>query len=348
MGGDLGPAEMVKAVALGLQHYPEIAPIIIVGDESQLKGLIREAGLEGEERVRILHAGEVINMEEKPLSAIRQKKDSSLVRAIEAVRDGEALGVISTGNTGALMAAATLRLRMIPGFERPALGTVIPQREQPFLLIDSGANPDPKPEHLVHNGLLGARYMESALGRKHPRVSLLSIGLEEGKGTEAVNAAHELFTKCGAHLNYIGRMEGFQMFENHADVVVTDGFTGNVTLKTMESLWGMAKGFVLDEIKVSLWRKLGAYMARGAFRSVKSKLDPTPFGGAPLMGVNGLVVKSHGSSNRHYLMHAMRLARISLKEDLRQRLADDVDNVNSLLKAADISQTEPENSESPV
>jgi len=340
MGGDKGPAEVVEAVAAGLKKFPEVAPVILVGQEDKLEPLLKDKGLGEDARVRVHHAGEIIGMDEKPLNALRQKKNSSLVQAVNLVKEGEASAVISCGNTGALMAAGTIRLRMLPGLERPALGTVIPQRKQPFLLIDAGANPEPRAEHLVHNGVMGACYMKAALGRKKPRVALLTIGTEDGKGTELINHAHLLFSRCNGAINYVGRMEGFQMFEDYADVVVTDGFTGNVVLKSMESLWGMAKGYVKDELLRNPVRKLGAFLARGAFRDVKAQLDPAPFGGAPLLGVQGMVIKSHGSSNWEYIMHAMNIARSTLSHDMGAHLMEDVDKVNELLDTEALSDTQ--------
>jgi glycerol-3-phosphate acyltransferase PlsX len=236
MGGDLGPSEVVAAVKLALAQNPHLNPITLVGDEALLRPIISHYGLHRSERLSILHASEVITMEDKPLVALKRKKDSSMVRAIELVKAGEANVVVSCGNTGALMACGTLRLRTMEGVARPALAAVVPREGGHFVLIDAGANPEPKPEHLVHNSILGSHYCRVMLGIHSPRVGLMSIGTEDGKGNSLITETNELLKRIGGIIKYAGPIEGFQVFAEHVDVVVCDGFVGNIMLKSWESL----------------------------------------------------------------------------------------------------------------
>src|ERR1044071_2952799 len=214
MGGDLGPAEVVAAVKLALQSQA-LNPITLVGDEAVLGPLLKDAGLARNQRLSVHLASEVITMEDKPLNALKRKKDSSMVRAIELVKAGEASVVVSCGNTGALMAGGTLRLRTMEGIARPALGAICPREGGHFVLIDAGANPEAKPEHLVHNAILGSHYCRVMLGVKTPRVGLMTIGTEEGKGNALITETNELLKRVGngqGIINYAGPIEGFHVF----------------------------------------------------------------------------------------------------------------------------------------
>jgi len=334
MGGDHGPAEIVAGMALALKQHREMASLIVVGDKAQLEPALKEHGLAENPRLKLHHASEVVGMEDKPIQALKAKKDSSMARAVELVKDGRADAIISCGNTGALMAAGTLKLRPVAGIERPALATMVPSDPSPFLLIDSGAAPTPRPEHLVHNAILGARYFEATQNKERPRVGLLTIGTEEGKGTERTNIAHELFKQCGDILNYSGPVEGFHLFQNEVDVVVTDGFTGNILLKSLESVYNMLKGVVKDEITRTPLRKLAALLLRGAFRDMKARVDPTPHAGAPLLGVNGLLVKAHGSSERAFIAGAIGVTVRALHHDMAERVQEDLGVFNARRETA--------------
>src|SRR5690606_15812673 len=257
--------------------------------------------------ISILHASEVIAMGDKPLQAIKRKKDSSMVRAIELVKSGQANVVLSCGNTGSLMAGGTIKLRTLEGVDRPALATVIPNQKKHFILIDAGANPEARPEHLVHNAILGSIYCRIALGVESPRVGLLTIGTEEGKGNELTHLTHELLKRIRPMINYTGPIEGCHVFEYQVYVVVCDGFVGNILLKTCESLFHTLKGYLKDELTRTPVRKLGALLAMGAFKEMKAQLNPDTYGGAPLLGLKGNVLKAHGSSNRIAIMNAIRI-----------------------------------------
>jgi len=331
MGGDLGPTEVVAAVKLALHQYSALNPITLVGDEKVLKPLIANAGLNHNDRLSVFHTSEVITMEDKPLNALKKKKDSSMVRAVELVKSGEAGVVVSCGNTGALMAAGTLRLRTMEGIARPALAAVCPREGGYFILIDAGANPEAKPEHLVHNAVLGSHYCRVMLGVKNPRVGLMTIGTEEGKGNALVAETHDLLRRVEGIVNYAGPIEGFHVFAEHVDVVVCDGFVGNIMLKSWESLVKFFSNLLREELQSNPMRATGALMSRGAFNALKERINPERYGGAPLLGLNGHVLKAHGSSNRHAIKSAIHAASMILKADMNQRIIADIARANETL-----------------
>src|SRR5258708_3775583 len=296
MGGDLGPSEVVEAVKLALTDK-DIDPIVLVGDQAVLEPLLAAAGLKGHAKLSIVHASEVITMEDKPLQALKRKKDSSMLRAIELVKSGQAGVAISCGNTGALMAGSTLRLRMMTGVDRPALAAVIPRAEGHFILIDAGANPESKPEHLVHNAILGANYAKVILGVTSPRVGLITIGTEEGKGNTLITETHDQLKRITSVINYVGPIEGFQVFRNTVDVVVCDGFVGNTLLKTWESLAKFITTLLKEELQANPLRMGGALLAKGAFDVLKARMNPDPYRPPPLLGFQGTLLTPPGSTN---------------------------------------------------
>lgn len=330
MGGDLGPAEVVEAIKLALAEDAGLAPLLLVGQQEVLEPLLCAAGLGRDARVAIVHASEVITMDDKPLKALKTKKDASMVRAIELVKGGEARVAVSSGNTGALMAGGTLRLRMMNGIDRPALAAVVPREGGNFVLIDAGANPEARPEHLMHNAILGADYARVILGVENPRVGLLTIGTEEGKGNALIAETHELLKRINGVINYVGPIEGFQVFRDHVDVVVCDGFVGNTLLKTWESLAKFITGMLKDELRRTPLRMAGAVLAKGAFEALRGRMNPDRYGGAPLLGVRGNILKAHGSSNRHAWASAIRAANQIIRQDLYHRIEDDVAKASAL------------------
>jgi phosphate acyltransferase len=331
MGGDLGPEEVVGAVKLALNQHASLNAIILVGDEAILNPLLKEAGLQRNSRLSVLHASEVITMEDKPLLALKRKKDSSMVRAIELVKNREAGVVVSCGNTGALMACGTLRLRPMEGIARPALAAICPREGGHFVLIDAGANPEAKPEHLVHNAILGSHYCRVMLGVKHPRVGLMTIGTEEGKGNALVSDTNDLLKRVGSLINYAGPIEGFQVFAEHVDVVVCDGFVGNIMLKSWESLVKFFSSMLKEELQANPMRATGALLSKGAFKALKERINPERYGGAPLLGLNGNILKGHGSSNRRSIRSAIVAANEMVKAELNQHIEADIARANELL-----------------
>jgi glycerol-3-phosphate acyltransferase PlsX len=331
MGGDLGPAEVVDAVRLAFRQYPGLNPITLVGDEAVLKPLLQRAGLSHRSDLGIFHASEVVTMDDKPLMALKRKKDSSMVRAIELVKEGQARVVVSCGNTGALMAAGTLRLRTMEGVARPGLAAVVPRENGHFVLIDAGANPEAKPEHLVHNAILGSHYCRVMLGIAQPRVGLMTIGTEEGKGNTLITETNELLRRMGDLLNYAGPIEGFHVFAEHVDVVVCDGFVGNIMLKSWESLVKFFSGMLREELQANPIRATGALLSKGAFSALKERINPERYGGAPLLGLRGNILKAHGSSNRHAIKSAIHAASQIIRADMNQRIEADIARANDLL-----------------
>jgi glycerol-3-phosphate acyltransferase PlsX len=333
MGGDLGPAEVVAAVKLALHQYHALNPVTLVGNEAELHPLIAHAGLAHDRRLSVFHASEVVTMDDKPLNALKKKKDSSMVRAIELVKNREAGVVVSCGNTGALMAGGTLRLRTMEGVARPALAAICPRQGGHFVLIDAGANPEAKPEHLVHNAIMGSHYCRVMLGIKSPRVGLMTIGTEEGKGNTLITETNELLRRVGDVINYAGPIEGFHVFAEHVDVVVCDGFVGNIMLKSWESLVKFFSNMLKEELQVNAMRATGALLSKGAFNALKERINPERYGGAPLLGLNGHILKAHGSSTRHAIKNAIRAANEIIKADLNQRIEADIARANLLLAA---------------
>jgi phosphate acyltransferase len=259
-----------------------------------------------------------VDMHESAAKAIRQKKDSSISRSVDLVKNGSAQAVISAGHTGAAVAGSVLKLRTLKGIERPAVACLLPTEVGVFVLIDAGANPDSSPENLLQFGIMGSVFSEQVLGNKRPKVALLSIGEEDVKGNDITKEAFKLLK--ASSLNFQGNIEGRDLYENPADVVVCDGFTGNVVLKTSESIAYAIFGWLRRELNRGLVRKVGAQLARGAFRDIYKKTNAEEYGGMPLLGVNGVCIIAHGSSSPVAIKNAIRAAAESVKQDLNPHI----------------------------
>jgi glycerol-3-phosphate acyltransferase PlsX len=305
MGGDRGPAEIVAGA---LEAASDTIVPVIFG----------EAGLETH-GLELRVTRDVIAMDEKPAEAVRAKPDSSLVASVRAVADGTADAVVSAGNTGAMLAAGLIELRRIPGVMRPAIGVPIPSKRGPSVLIDAGANSDARPEHLVQFATMGAVFAEEILGIANPEVRLLSIGEEREKGNQLTLEAHELL--AASDLNFAGNAEGRDILEGAADVLVTDGFTGNVALKTVEGTILTLLEALREEITATATGKLGGLLIRPAARRLRRRLDPDAHGGAYLLGLRGLAVIAHGNSSRTAIANAIRLAARGVEHDVVGALA---------------------------
>jgi len=305
MGGDRGPDEIVAGALEA--HADGIEPIVF-GDPS-----IDPHGLE------LQATSGVIGMDEKPAEAVRAKPASSLVASVRAVAEGRADAVVSAGNTGAMLAAGLLELRRIPGVMRPAIAVPIPGRRGPSVLLDCGANADARPEHLLQFGTMGSVFAEEILDIPNPEVRLLSIGEEPEKGNQLTLEAHELL--AASDLNFKGNTEGRDILAGASDVVVTDGFTGNVTLKLLEGTILTLLDALREEITASARGKIGGFLIRPAARRLRHRLDPDTFGGAYLLGLRGLVVIAHGNSSRTAIANAVRLAARGVEHDVVGRLA---------------------------
>jgi glycerol-3-phosphate acyltransferase PlsX len=331
MGGDLGPSEVVEAVRLALSRLSNLNPVTLVGDEAVLRPLLATAGLANHPLIAVHHASEVITMDDGVMTAIKGKRDASMFRAMELVKAGQASAVVSTGNTKIMVAAGTLKLRTLEGVERPALAPVIPREGGHFILIDAGANPEATAQHLVHNAILGTDYCRVVLGVERPRVGLLTIGTEEGKGNALIAEAHEALKRVGDLINYVGPVEGFQVFCDEVDVVVCDGFVGNICLKSWESLAKFFSGQLKENLRANPLRVAGALLARGAFADLKARIKPERYGGAPLLGLRGVILKAHGSANREAIMNAIRIANETITHDLNEHIVADVARANELI-----------------
>lgn len=334
MGGDFGPAEVVEAARLALAEYSDISPLTLVGDEAVLRPLLDQAGLADREAVALCHASEIIAMNEKPLPAIRRKKDSSMMRAIDLVKNGEAIAAVSCGNTGSLVAAGILKLRMLQGLDRVALAPVVPRENGYFVLIDAGANPEARSGHLVHNAILGAHCARMELGCAEPRIGLLTIGTEEGKGNALIAETHDALKRLGSLINYVGPVEGFQVFSDQVDVVVCDGFVGNICLKTWESMAKFFSDELRDQLRANPMRATGAFLARGAFDALRRRINPERYGGAPILGLKGNIIKAHGSSNRQAWKNAIRIAHEAIRTDINRHIEIDVALANEIIRPA--------------
>jgi phosphate acyltransferase len=315
MGGDVGPTVTVEGAVAAAREG--LAEIVLVGDKASVeRELTRQAAAQLPITVR--HASQVIAMDEPPSHALRRKRDSSMRVAAELVRDGEAAAFVSAGNTGAAMAIAMFTLGVLPGVDRPAIAVPLPNLKGRTILLDVGANVDPKPRHLIQYAVMGHVYARDILGIARPRVGLLSVGEEEGKGNELVR---EVFKTLEAMpLNFAGNVEGRDLYNGSVDVVVTDGFTGNVALKISESLADMIVHLIREELTRGPMAKLGALLVRPAFRRFWKRVDYNELGGAPLLGINGVCIISHGASPPRAVKNAIRVAAEWVRTDVNAHI----------------------------
>lgn len=313
MGGDLGPDEVVRGVLRAARERTYTSRIILVGDEALLR---KELDLHRSvpDTVSVRHASQVIEMGDKPREVYRKKPDASVVVAARLVKDGEADAFLSIGNSGAAMAAAIFALRPLPGIDRPAIATAIPSLQDPVVLLDAGANVDCSPRQLLDFALMGQAYSRIVLGKAVPSVALLSNGEEETKGNELVREAYVLFKQMVRP--FYGNIEGMDVFRGKADVVVCDGFAGNVLLKTGEGVAEMVLNMVKQEVNRYRWLKLALLPLRKSIRNLRNRIDYREFGGAPLLGVNGVCIIGHGRSDAVAVANAIRVAETAVRNGL--------------------------------
>ena len=311
MGGDNAPEAIVEGAIRAIRRFEDI-DILLAGPQDRLEGLIASAGdLRG--RIEILNATQVIGMDEPPMLAVRQKKDSSMVVAMNAVREGNAGAVVSAGSTGAILAGGMFKVGRIPGIERPALGVVLPGIRKNTMLIESGANVDCQPKYLLQFGLMGSIYMKGVEGVGDPQVGLINIGAEAEKGNKLTKETYELMS-AQSEYSFAGNCEARDIFTADFDVAVADGFDGNLILKHTEGLAKALFGMIKTELmETTLRAKIGAALIKPSLYKVRSKLDYNVVGGAPLLGVNGAVVKAHGSSGPEAMENAVAQARRMLE-----------------------------------
>ncbi|MGA2247974.1 MAG: phosphate acyltransferase PlsX [Verrucomicrobiota bacterium] len=329
MGGDHGCGVIIAGVKRALEDNKDISCIYLVGNKDEIHAALPPRGFR-DHRVRVIHTTEVVEMCEKPVVALRKKTDSSIARAAELVSDGRADALVSLGNTGGIFAAGTFKVGRIPGVDRGCIATVMPRQESEFVLLDAGANVECKPVHLAQFAVMGSVYSHVVLKHSNPRVGVLSIGTEDGKGNELTREACRLCKKL--NLNFIGNVEGHDLFKDHVDVVVCDGFVGNVVLKSLESLAVAMFSMLKRELMNGAQRQLGAYLAKGAFQAIRRRMDPEVYGGAPLLGFNGVVFKAHASARERAVTSAVRMTVNAVKNQINQIIARDIAEANKILE----------------
>ena len=332
MGGDHGCGVVIEGARLALASNKKIDALYLVGDQAAIHAALPLRGFR-DHRMRVVHASEVITMEDKPVNALRKKRDSSIVRAAELVNTGKADALISLGNTGGIFAAATFKVGRVEGVDRGCIATVIPRHGNEFVLLDAGANIECKPYHLAQFAVMGNVYSREVLGHKKPRVGILSIGTEDCKGNELTLEAFKLCSRLD--LNFIGNVEGHDLFKDHVDVVVCDGFVGNIVLKTCESLALAMFSMLKRELTQNTKRAIGAYLAKEAFRTIRRRMDPEVYGGAPLLGFNGAVFKAHGSAREKAIASAIRVAVEALQHQVNQTIISEIARANEKLAGAE-------------
>ncbi len=319
MGGDNAPEAIVNGCIEAMQMMPDVR-ILLAGPEEKINALLANAG-EVRSRVEVIDAPEVITMDESPMLAVRRKVNSSMVQAALAVREGRAQAIVSAGSTGALLACGMLRLGRIRGIERPALAPVIPGRKKPFLLIDSGANVDCQPKYLEQFGLMGSVYMQSVQGVEKPAVGLANIGVEVEKGNKLSKEAYQLM-QAQTSYNFVGNAEARDIPTGDFDVVVADGFDGNIILKYTEGIVSTLMGMLKEEMVSGLRNKIGAMLLLPAMRKFKDRMNYKKQGGAPLLGVEGAVIKAHGSSDAEAIKNAVRQARLMVENNVVEKIRE--------------------------
>ncbi len=325
MGGDYAPHEPIAGSVLAVKDFSDIH-IILVGPEDKLTKELAKHDYP-RDRISVVNASEIIEMDESPASAIRKKKDSTIVVGSTLVKKGEAEAFVSAGNTGACMSAGLLKIGRIKGISRPAIATVFPNIKNQTVVLDSGANVDIGSLELTQFALMGKIFAEKVLKKTDPRVGLLNIGEEEHKGSKLTHETYPLLQEMP--LNFIGNVEGRDIFKNTVDVVVCDGFVGNIVLKTSEGIADAIFKILKEEILKSRLAKLGALFMKPALRGLQKRMDYTEYGGAPLLGIKGISIISHGSSNAWAIRNAVRIARESLLNNLVETITENVQEINA-------------------
>lgn len=320
MGGDYAPGVVIEGTIAAVKEYN--AEVTLVGDEEKIKLLLKKHRYHGD-NILVYHASEVIEMSESAASSIRRKRNSSIVLGVNLVKEGKGGAFFSAGNTGAVVCAATLGLGMLPGVERPGIAIVTPTVKSISLIIDVGANINPKPTQLLQYGIMADAYFRYILNRNNPSVGILNIGEEEAKGTDFIKQTRELLEK--SKLNFIGNVEGKDLFSGKCDIVLCDGFVGNVALKVSESAAEAMQIFLKDYLLSNLLGKIGLVFLRPGLLRFKKKIDYAEYGGAPLLGVNGVVIIGHGRSNAKAIKNAIRVAKEEVERKFNEKILEAIE-----------------------
>ncbi|RJP28183.1 MAG: phosphate acyltransferase PlsX [Candidatus Omnitrophota bacterium] len=318
MGGDHAPDVVVEGAIAAVNEYDNVK-VILVGDESRIGPLLKKAKFDPN-RIEVKHCSEVIEMHESPAASVRRKRDSSIVVGLNLVKEAKGDAFFSAGNTGAVVCAATLSLRMLPGIERPGIAIVTPTLKGISLIIDVGANIDAKPIQLLQYAVMADAYYRYILNKDNPSVGLLNIGEEESKGTDFVKETFELLEK--SNLNFIGNVEGKDLFSGKSDIIVCDGFVGNVALKVSESLAEAMQEFLKKHLLSTLIGKLGVVLLKSSLMRFKKEIDYSEYGGAPLLGVDGAVIIGHGRSNVNAIKNAIRVAEEEVDRRFNEKIIE--------------------------
>ena len=317
MGGDHAPDVVIAGSLLAVKEYD--VDVILVGDQPKIEALLKKAKYTGN-RISVQHAPEVIEMCESAATSIRRKRNSSIVIGVNLVKDGKADAFFSAGNTGAVVCAGTLGLGLLPGIERPGIGIVTPTLKGNSLIIDVGANIDPKPTQLLQYAIMADAYCKNILNKPNPTVGLLNIGEEEKKGTEFIREAYELLEK--SKVNFIGNVEGKDLFSGKCDIIVCDGFVGNVALKVSESAAEAMQTFLKRHLLSNIWGKIGLIFMIPSLKRFKKEIDYAEYGGALLLGVNGVVIIGHGRSNKKAIKNAIRVAKEEIERQVNAKILE--------------------------
>ena len=339
-GGDNAPLSNIKGAFAYLEDCKDShAELILVGDEEQIISSLNLLSLDSS-KVTIVHTTEVVDMNERSSRIFREKPDSSLVKSVQLIKDREAQAVVSAGNTGALLASSLFLIGKIPGIHRPAFAPFIPTNKGGFILCDAGANADSKPQHLVQFALMAGAYMEHLENRPNPRVALLNIGLEENKGNDLTTNAYPMLQD---HVrNFIGNIESRYIMEGKADVVICDGFTGNIVLKLTEGVIAHLMGWIQDGVQAHVTEKDAASICQPVFNDINNILDHEEHGATPLLGINGVVMKCHGSSTARGIKNSLMAAQKTVQENLIENIADRLSRHTDIFEdSTKVSETNP-------
>jgi glycerol-3-phosphate acyltransferase PlsX len=325
MGGDYAPQHTVAGAVMALREYPRITRLFLTGDEQAIRAELSKLAF-SDPRIEIIHTTQVVEMSDAAIEAVRRKKDSSVSRAVDLVKSGDADAIVSAGHTGAAVAATTIKLRTLEGIERPGIASYLPTEKNVCVLIDAGANIDAKPLHLLQYAIMGSVLSKQVLGYSNPEIGLMSIGGEDVKGSEFTKEVFKLLK--ASTLNFRGNIEGHDLFEHPVEVVLCDGFTGNVVLKTAEATASAVFRWLKRELQKTPLRMAGAWIARNAFRSIRNRTNYESYGGSPLLGVDGICIIAHGSSSPLAIKNAIRVAIEFIEQQVNPRIVEAVKAYN--------------------
>ena len=326
MGGDYAPKNTVAGAVMALKEYPQVTRLFLTGDEVAIKAELSKLGF-SDSRLEIIHTTQVVEMSDAAVEAVRRKKDSSVSRAVDLVKDGKADAIVSAGHTGAAVAATTIKLRTLEGIERPGIASYLPTEKNVCVLIDAGANVDAKPIHLLQYAIMGSVLSKQVFGYDNPEIGLMSVGGEDVKGSEFTKDVFKLLKSSS--LNFRGNIEGHDLFEHPVEVILCDGFTGNVVLKTAEATASAVFRWLKNELEKTKLRMLGAWIARNAFRAIRRRTNYESYGGSPLLGVNGICIIAHGSSSPLAVKNAIHVAMEFIVQQVNPRIVEAVKDYNA-------------------